>query len=41
VADAIDSGPGAPVGLFATAGAMVLTGAGLVLWRFRRMGGPA
>lgn len=41
LADARDSGPGAPVGLFAGAGVMILTGAGLVLWRHRRMGGPS
>jgi len=31
--------PGFPSGILATAGAMVATGAGLLLWRHRRMGG--
>lgn len=35
----LPGGPSAPTGLLATAGAMVLTGAGLVLWRQRRMSG--
>ncbi|MGH3651080.1 MAG: N-acetylmuramoyl-L-alanine amidase [Acidimicrobiia bacterium] len=30
---------GAPTGILATAGALVATGAGLLLWRHRRMGG--
>lgn len=41
VADGVDGGPGAPVGRFATAGAMILTGAGIILWRYRRIGGPS
>lgn len=34
------SGPSAPTGLLATAGTLLIAGAGLILWRHRRMGGP-
>jgi hypothetical protein len=29
---------GAPVGMLATAGALVVSGVGLLAWRYRRMG---
>lgn len=36
---AIAGGSDAPLGLLATAGAMIVTGAGLLAWRYKRMGG--
>lgn len=38
-AASVDNGPGAPIGMIAIATALVASGAGLLWWRHRRMGG--